>query len=66
MQKKKFKNIYYKKKVERENDNGVKYNFVKKKSKFTNKGSCSTDKGREKIIVERKEIECQNYATLQK
>ena len=33
-------NVYYKKKVEKENDNGVKYNFVKKKSKFTNKSSC--------------------------
>ena len=64
-------NVYYKKKVEKENDNGVKYNFIKKKSKFTNKSSWvakhrSTNKGREKSIVEMKEIECQNYATLQK
>ena len=29
-------NVNDKKKVEKENDNGVKYNFVKKKSKFTN------------------------------
>ena len=39
-------------KVEKDNDNGVKYNFVRKKSKFTNKSSrervakhWSTDKG---------------------
>ena len=64
-------NGYYKKKVEKENDNGVKYNFIKKKSKFPNKNSWvgkhrSTNKGREKSIVEMKEIECQKYATLQK
>ena len=32
-------NVYYKKKVEKENDNGVKYNFVKMKPKFTNKSN---------------------------
>ena len=48
-------NVNDKKKVEKENHNEVKYNFVKKKSKFTNKSSRervakhrSTDEGREK------------------
>ena len=59
-------------KVEKDNDNGVKYNFVKKKSKFINKSSrervakhLSTDKGREKLR-EVKETECQNHAKVQK
>ena len=48
-------NVNDKKKVEKENHNEVKYNFVKKKSKFANKSSRervakhrSTDEGREK------------------
>ena len=56
MQKKIKKNNFNdKKKVEKDHDNGVKYNFVKKKSKFTNNSSRervakhrSTDEGREK------------------
>ena len=55
MQKKIKKNNFNdKKKVEKDHDNGVKYNFVKKKLKFTNKSSFervakhqSTDEGRE-------------------